>query len=171
MAADATTFVDLGEEEAEAFINAVKTVCAVLLGLQEVEAGAPRRGPAARVLAEHHTRSAIHLRSDQPRTLSLLFPEQTLKAIALRLFGSYDEKDRADIQDCLGELANQVGGAAKAVISQRLGLEIGLGLPVVHAQADGHWPPLPEALGLTIPFTSAVGPFAISVWLGSHELA
>jgi CheY-specific phosphatase CheX len=108
---------------------------------------------------------AALLRIDSPtiRCLVLSFPVATARAFAAQMLtGARDTLDDALIRDCAGEIANVVGGQAKALLAETP-YRFSFTVPEVISRDDFQ---LPEGLvGLFVAFSSDHGDFALQLHL------
>jgi CheY-specific phosphatase CheX len=108
-----------------------------------------------------HVTAWLDLGSATLCALVLRFPERTAASFAERVLREVGTAvDGAMIRDCVGELANVIGGQAKALLHGTVH-HIVFSTPTVTSGADGYCPTGGE--GLVIRFDTDVGAFALQV--------
>ncbi len=155
----------------EPFIRATRTALGEMVGSEIGVLGMVRNarhqvwGDIAGVIGLSKKESTSQLpRSDGLGSLVLKFPQKTAEALAARLFsGVRTEIDKNLIRDCMGEIANVVGGQAKAMLDETpYRFEFRLPPVVVDAQKIQ----LPPGLDcLTVCFTCDQGEFVLQLSL------
>lgn len=95
--------------------------------------------------------------------IALVFPTDTAVAVANRLLGDGAPVTDGDVADTMAEMANMVGGGAKADFSAADGVPVVLGLPTVMRGSDARVDYPAGALWVDVFFQSALGPFSLHV--------
>jgi chemotaxis protein CheX len=118
--------------------------------------------------ATHGIVAIIGLSGPARGTVALDFPSQTAFAIVGRLFGEAPTEFDADVSDTVAEMANIVGGGAKARLRND-SHPIDLGLPTVVVGGDYQVHHPSQSTWLEIPFASELGDFTLRVTFGSDQ--
>ena len=101
-------------------------------------------------------------------SVALDLPSQTAFNIVGRLFGETPTAFDPDVLDTVAEMANIVGGGAKARLRND-SYPIDLGLPTVVVGGDYHVHHPTQSTWLEIPFASELGGFKLRVTFGADE--
>jgi chemotaxis protein CheX len=111
-------------------------------------------------------RAFIALTGDIDWSLGLLLPRDTAVAVVGRFAGFEIAFDSPDMGDAVGELANLVGGAAKAKLDQ-LGVKAELSLPTVIRGSHMEVANASRAMAVRHSFASPVGGMEVHVLAGN----
>lgn len=96
-------------------------------------------------------------------TVALVFPNTTAMAITAALLGEPKIELDGDVADSMAEMANMIGGGAKADFTTPDGTPVVLGLPTVMRGSDAHVDYPSGALWVDVRFESSLGPFSLHV--------
>ncbi len=113
------------------FKDSTLNIFNVMVGLP-IEGGEPTLDACPNPAGVHAT-SVIGLQSTTNWNMTVSFPLEAGKKIARKLFQLPEDEELSEDEtvDAMGELANMIGGGAKASLSESRNEDISLGLPTV----------------------------------------
>lgn len=150
-------------------LASVENVFRTMLG-QPVSIGEPRFGTlftsSDAQRAAPYIRARIRLTGDAAGEITVVMPATTAIAAVRTFVGRPLACGSADFDDAVGELANMIAGGAVSRMSPRaVGItcpEVMMGAPPASACPAG-------SACVSIPFTTAAGPFVIEAIMSAHD--
>lgn len=151
---------ELGDTFLEPFVSATRDTLRAMACIEVVVCSVSRNPP---VSPSPGMTAVLGLGS---ATLLLTFPEETATAVAKRvLAGVTDDLSESIVRDCIGEVANVVGGQAKALLAERP-FRITLSMPKVVTDPLAELEPSRGLECETVFFSTDLGEFTLRLLSG-----
>jgi chemotaxis protein CheX len=147
------------EAEMALFVRAAKNVFEVMLQTPLDVTEDPSSDAATGVRV---TTAVIGIQGSTSWNVAVCFDDESAQSIAKKLFQSEGDLEDHEVGDALGEVANMVGGGAKAELASLHDEAMNLGLPTVVSGVDYKLNQPPESLTRVVNFTSELGQFSLT---------
>ena len=148
------------QDEMALFVKAAKNVFEVMLQTPLSESKVPAKEAESGVRV---TTAVIGIQGSTSWYVAVCFDDESAMSIAQKLFGAEGELGEHEIGDALGEVANMVGGGAKAELANLRDESMNLGLPTVVNGVDYKVNVPPGSLTEVTHFESDLGCFSLTV--------